>query len=195
MFKLLQPSGYALGFSVTGAIGSSPDTSLLVSSLVDFQRRRLPRFLSGLTFRYENQAPLRELFYCPPFFIATTRLKNELVGLSGAVFDSCSIRVLDQAGQPVEQAYWAMMVQTRIACIDGQRSTYRRGPLDPTSSPLSEGLYEVELGADVAGDYTNCSGGRYRSFEMLGLGNLPEEFERLARIARVSSQPLPIGTS
>jgi hypothetical protein len=174
-YRLLVPSSYGTGISVSGTIGAAPDTSLLTGHLGDQRcaRNRLPGFIEKLTFTVERlkgfNEELRNLYLVserPGYFFLVSESVKDFFERQFTLDDlqTVPVQLRHSNGSPVEAPYFALKVLHTIDCIDPDRSTGRLSWSEKGAAPFTQCMVTYDLDDDVAGEFANIDGGRYASY-------------------------------
>lgn len=169
-FKLLVPPN-SIHLSISGRIGSTPDTSILAGSSQGCARNRLPRHIDDLIF---TAAP-KELqnFYIveerPGYFFIVSSIIVEFLRekFDPSDIEIASVRMRHNNGMPVEEPYFAVKILKTIDCIDPENSFGRERPWGDDRLPFSQCTVSYELGESVAADFSNVGETKYASYPSL----------------------------
>lgn len=178
MFKLMVPCGHPTPYRIEGAIGGTPDVTLIRRS-EKCCRYTLPPFLESLVFNFVEQpgygARVQTFYHIGDFFVVSNTVKEFLEANAGCRFEAKMIRTKHPNNEITEQ-YWAMKVTTRVDCVLPSQS-FAKGPSwSEPAKPFSDLALELKLSTDISPYFANRGSDTYYAYPSAGVKNVSMDF-------------------
>jgi len=179
MFKLMVPCGHSTPYRIEGAIGGTPDVTLIRLNEMCC-RFTLPPFLENLAFNFVAipgyGVRVQNFYHLGDFFVVSNSFKEFLESRAGCKFESRAIKTKHPNDEKTEQ-YWAMKITTRIDCLLPDHSFAKRTSWssEPAQS-FSDLALEISLSKDVSPFFANKGSETYFAYPSSGVQNVSMDF-------------------